>query len=107
MNRRPGKARLDYKIFDSTGEKVIKNIEQVEMEDLKKLKFEEQVIVEDINHTLSLYNLKDLGTESEVHEAVVMVSELSSKYRHLHVEIKLLDEENYTAAFPNYKNGSG
>ena len=62
MIPRSGKVRLDYKIFDSTGEKVIKNVEQFEMEELKKLKIEEQVIVEDIKHTLSLYNLEDLGT---------------------------------------------
>ena len=103
MIPRPGKIRIDYKVYNSTGEKVIKNVEQFEMEELKKLKIEEQVIVEDIKHTLSLYKLEDLGTESEVQEAVGMVSELSSKYRHLHVEIKNLDEENYPAAFPNYK----
>ena len=98
------KVRLDYKQLHTTGVRVPKIEIEAGMADLNKLKLDEEVIVEDIDHTLSLYALKDLTTESEVQEAVSMVSELSSKYRRLHVEIKNADKENYAVAFPNYQD---
>ena len=97
------KRRFEYKRYHKTGDKIDKVDVQPTMADMNKFKVEEEVIVEDINHTLSLYNLNDLGTESEVQEAVAIVSELSSKYRHLHVEMKNLDKENYAVAFPDYQ----
>ena len=96
--------RLDYKQLHTTGVRVPKMEIEAGMADLNKLKLDEEVIVEDINHTLTLYALNDLTTESEVQEAVSMVSELSSKYRRLHVEMKNADKENYAGAFPNYQD---
>lgn len=86
------KRRFEYKRYHTTGDNIDKVDVQFTMADMNKFKVEEEVIVEDINHTLSLYNLNDLGTESEVQEAVAIVSELSSKYRHLHVEMKKIHQ---------------
>ena len=56
---------------------------------------EELKILEDIEHTLKLYDLDQLDTVTEVTEGVDLVSKLSQNYRHLLVEIKITDEENY------------
>ena len=69
--------------------------------DLDKLVFEEKLVVEDINHTLDIYKLDDLLSESEVQEAVGIINDLSSRYRHVHVAISDLDE-NYDTNYPNH-----
>ena len=83
--------RLDYLTFHREGRKVPKEGREGEM-DLDKLVFEEKLLVEDINHTLDIYKLDDLLSESEVQEAVGIINVLSSRFRHVHVAISDLDE---------------
>ena len=52
--------RLDYKQLHTTGVRVPKMEIEAGMADLNKMKLDEEVIVEDINHTLTLYALNDL-----------------------------------------------
>ena len=65
-----------------------------------KMGVDEKVIVEDIEHSLDLYDLNELSTENEVVEAVSIISELSSRYRHLHVQLSLA--EGYEELYPEY-----
>ena len=92
--------RLDYLTFHREGRKVPKEGREGEM-DLDKLVFEEKLVVEDINHTLDIYKLDDLLSESEVQEAVGIINDLSSRFRHVHVAISDLDE-NYDTNYPNH-----
>ena len=66
MSSRP-KARFCYKTYHLKGEKVLKE-GGAEM-DLNTVVIEECKIMEDINHSLSLYVLAELVTEEEVKEA--------------------------------------
>ena len=91
MNTR-SKSRLDYKILHETGRKIVKEGGKAEM---GSKEIEELKILEDIEHTLKLYDLDQLDTVTEVTEGVDLVSKLSQNYRHLLVEIKITDEENY------------
>ena len=93
------KDRLDYKILNETGRKVLKEARGVEMGS-KEIELK---ILEDINHTLNLYDLNEVRTENEINEGVAMVSELSKIYRHLLVEIKISDEEFYEKNFLKYR----
>ena len=94
------KDRLDYKILNETGREVLKEGGKAEM---GSKEIEELKILEDINHTLNLYDLNDLGTEDEVNEGVVLVSNLSKTYRHLLVEIKISNEEIYDKNLLKYR----
>ena len=94
------KSRLDYLTYHRHGIKVVKEGGEAEM-DIDKIKFDEKLLVEDINHTLDVYKLDDLLTESEVQEAVGIVTDLSTQLRHIHVSLKDLDQ-NYATNYPNY-----
>ena len=69
--------------------------------DLDKIKFDEKLLVEDINHSLEVFKLAELNTEEEIREAVGIISDLSSKYRHLHVALKDLTDD-YVTNYPEY-----
>ena len=51
---------LDYKILNETGRKVLKEGGKAEM---GSKEIEELKILEDINHTLNLYDLNELGIQ--------------------------------------------
>ena len=94
------KVRLDYLIYHREGRKVSKEGGEAEM-DLDKIKFDEKLLVEDINHSLEVFKLAELNTEEEIREAVGIISDLSSKYRHLHVALKDLADD-YVTSYPEY-----
>ena len=101
MSSRP-KARFCYKTYHLKGEKVLKE-GGAEM-DLNTVVIEECKIMEDINHSLSLYVLAELVTEEEVKEAYGELLRLSQNYRHVHVELKALLAGKYDDKYPMYKN---
>ena len=74
MTSRP-KARLDYLILHREGRKVVKEGGKAEM-DLDKIKFDEKLLVEDINHNLEVLKLNELNTENEIHEAVGIIKRI-------------------------------
>ena len=86
------KDRLDYKILHETGRKIVKEGGEA---DMGSKEIEELKLREDIDHTLKLYDLDQLDTVNEVNEGVELVTQLSQNYRHLLVEIKVTDEQNY------------
>ena len=51
--------------------------------DLDKIKFDEKLLVEDINHNLEVLKLDELNTENEIHEAVGIITDLCSRFRHV------------------------
>ena len=69
--------------------------------DFRKLKFDEKLLVEVINHSLEVFKLDELNTEDEVQEAIGAISLLSSKFRHRHVAQEELDPD-YAAYYPDY-----
>ena len=50
--------------------------------------WKEQKIVKDIQYNVKLYDLAELYSEEEIKEAIVIISDLSRKYRHVHVELE-------------------
>ena len=95
MNTR-AKTRLNNQVLDDSGEKVAKNIPS-EMDDLR---LREAKIRDDLEHLFHVYDLKDLDTVDEVRDALRAVSDLSQKFRHVHVELKSLLADNYETEFP-------
>ena len=71
--------------------------------EIAQAKTEELKIVDDIIHNLKLYALDDLGSELEIKEGVGYISHLSEKYRHIHVELKLLAGNQYEKLYPAYE----
>ena len=69
--------------------------------DLDKIKFDEKLLVEDINHNLEVLKLDELNTENEIHEAVGVITDLCSRFRHVHVGLRELDE-NHATNYPEY-----
>ena len=88
MNTRK-KDRLDYKILQETGRKVvIPRRENVVMKMVEQEVLEQLKIVEDVSHSLNVYALDELSTEDELSDALGIMSGLSQNYRHIHVELK-------------------
>ena len=69
--------------------------------DLDKIKFDEKLLVEDINHNLEVLKLDELNTENEIHEAVGIITDLCSRFRHIHVGLRESDE-NHATNYPEY-----
>ena len=65
MTSRP-KARLDYLILHREGRKVVKEGGEAEM-DLGKIKFDKRLLV--FYHSLEVFKLVELNTESDIREA--------------------------------------
>ena len=74
------------------------------MEKLNNVVIEECKIMEDINHCLSLYVLKELHSEEEIKEALAEMLHLSQNFRHVHVELKALLGDKYNAKYPLYND---
>ena len=74
------------------------------MEKLNNVVIEECKIMEDINHCLSLYVLKELHSEEEIKEALAEMLHLSQNFRHVHVELKALLGDEYKAKYPLYSD---
>ena len=70
--------------------------------DPKKAKLEELKIVEDIKLNCDLYKLEDLFSEEEISEAIDIISNLFTSYRHFHVELKQLLGDDYEVKYPTY-----
>ena len=70
------------------------------MEKLNSVVIEECKTMEDINHSLSFYDLSDLHLEEEIQEGLEEVLRLSQKFRHVHVEIQALLGEDYNTKYP-------
>ena len=92
--------RIDYSIYNQTGEKVARKQSQSDMS-LKELELEELTIVDSLNFHLALYDLNDLTTVEECKGASNTVTEIYNKYRSVHVVLRkeLLD---YTEKYPNF-----
>ena len=97
------KARICYRTYHSTGEKVFLPESGANM-DLNNVVVEECKVMEDINHSLALYGLSELFSEEEVKEAYGELLQLSQKYRHVHVELKALLGNEYGEKYPLYQN---
>ena len=72
------------------------------MEKLNSVVIEECKTMEDINHSLSFYDLSELHLEEEIQEGLEEVLRLSQKFRHVHVEIQALLGEDYNTKYPLY-----
>ena len=105
MNTR-NTTRIDYEVYDDSGDKVPRNTESHAMEDvaiLAKLKVEELKVRADIDHLLEVNDLDDLDDVDEIVNAATDISEISQRFRHLHVDLGTLLVEDYATAYPDYK----
>ena len=93
------KRDVDYRILGRTGEKV--DIDR-KMEDIvREKRVMEMQLCDDIDEAFKLYALEDLETEDEISEGLVHMSELGKKYRHIHVELKvMLGDDAYATEYP-------
>ena len=94
--------RLDYLVFDRTGEKVQK-VDQ-EISKMGDLELTELKIREDIRHTLEIYSeVDEFETAGEIDEGVASINDLAKTYRHMHMELRsTLSEEEYGKKYGNY-----
>ena len=116
---RSAKPNLEYKTYHNTGKKVIKTSQNnLDLPDnqpggkvstyIDKMAWAEKSvlelqIVEDISESLLIFSVVDLDTENEVSEGLEVVSDLSQKYRHVHVELRtLMGEEAYAEKYGDY-----
>ena len=116
---RIAKPNLEYKTYHNTGDKVIKTSQNnLDLPDnqpggkvstyIDKMAWAEKSvlelqIVEDISESLLIFSVVDLDTEKEVSEGLEVVSDLSQKYRHVHVELRtLMGEEAYAEKYGDY-----
>ena len=116
---RIAKPNLEYKTYHNTGDKVIKTSQNnLDLPDnqpggkvstyIDKMAWAEKSvlelqIVEDISESLLIFSVVDLDTENEVSEGLEVVSDLSQKYRHVHVELRtLMGEEAYAEKYGDY-----
>ena len=105
MNTR-NTTRIDYEVYDDSGDKVPRNTESHAMDDvaiLAKLKVEELKVRADIDHLLEVNDLDDLDDVDEIVNAATDISEISQRFRHLHVDLGTLLVEDYATAYPDYK----
>ena len=118
---RSAKVNLDYKTFHETGRKEIKPSQNTDLNQtnsqpgdkvsayLGKMAWAEKSVLElqideDISESLLIFAAADLETEHEVSEGLEVISELSQKYRHVHVELKTLMGENaYAEKYGDYQ----
>ena len=96
------KVRFCYKTYHTTGEKVVRE-GKVDME-LNRVVIEECKIMEDVVHSLDLYELMGLESEEEIREGINAIQSVSQRYRHIQVELKnLLGDEEHDVKYPLYK----
>ena len=67
---------------------------------MEDLVFKEMTIVDDIDHSLELFNLQDLSSEDEIKDVIKIISELFKDYRHVHLKLKQILEEKYDESYP-------
>ena len=112
---RAAKLDIDYKIYHRTGEKVLKSssnppgitekvIEQpIDPGTLNEKIVSELIVAEDLKEFYLISALTDLETKEELVEGLEQISELSKKFRHMHVELKnLMGETDHAEKYPNY-----
>ena len=103
MSRRE-RVRLDYKVLHLTGQKVTK-LDSANMDEsvLKTLEIEALKNTEDVNHYFGVYAPEVLESVEEVNEAIDVLTNVSQKYRHIHVELKSVLGKNYNNKYPEYE----
>ena len=68
--------------------------------DAKRLEIQELQISDDLDDSFSLYDLEDLVSHTELTEGLVSIGSLGRQFRHVHIELKdVMDEEEYNAKY--------
>ena len=78
--------RINYKILHETGKKVIGR-EKWGTKMANPLVVEEAKIMEDLEHSLSIYSLEQLDTIEEIKEGTEALNNRRKIFRHIHVEL--------------------
>ena len=94
------KVRLDYKIFNNTGEKLARdNLDSSIMAEVNRLQLEERRIVRDFEDLVSDFDKTDI---EQVEEHISEVTRLFRKYRDVHDRLELELEEVYKDTYPKF-----
>ena len=83
-------ARLDYAELHKTGKRVYKQDLIMDDPEVAELKCRG-----DIDHTLSMFKVDELGTEEDAKEGLEEMDRLSRQFRHIHVDLQNKLAENY------------
>ena len=98
---RKTKLDIDYKIFNKTGEKVLKSRRSEKMA-LSEKKLKELKVRGDIQEIFDTCAGDDLETVDEITENLEEMNRLGKEYRHIHIELKSLMGDEYASAYANY-----
>ena len=98
------KIDIDYQIYDKTGERVLKSRNKI---DKKNTQIKVMQIKGDILEHFDLYAIDTLETADDLTESVDVILQLSTEFRHLHVELRGdLGDDDYITAYPNVEEFS-
>ena len=86
---------LDYSVLHRDGTRIQKS----KAMDPKNLEISEKQLRGDINENLNLYALQDLDTPDDVLEGLNIITDISKKFRHLHVELEEALDGQYQAQY--------
>ena len=68
--------------------------------DAKRLEIQELQISDDLDESFSLYDLEDLVSHTELTEGLVSIGSLGRQFRHVHIELKdVMDEQEYNTKY--------
>ena len=95
------KKRIDYKVFGSTGEKVLKsNITDMDDKKLKELQ-----VFDDIKNLQEVYPINELESSNDLIEYINSLQEYTTNYRHIHTDLKMsLGEDVYNNEYPQFND---
>ena len=97
------KIDFDYRVYNETGEKVPKDRSSVKMASpLEEKKLLELQIFDDIKYIYDTNVLDDIECVEDLDEVLREVSDLTKRFRHIHVELKYLLGEDYADAYPEF-----
>ena len=97
------KVDFDYRVYNETGVKVPKDRSSVKMASpLEEKKLLELQIFDDIKFIYDTNVLDDIDSVEYLDEVLSEVSDLTKRFRHIHVELKYLLGDGYADAYPEF-----
>ena len=100
---RKGKSDIDYRVYHNTGEKVsIDRTSEKMASPLEEKKLLELQIFDDIKYTYDTNLIAEIEGVEELGDLLIEISDLTKRFRHVHVELKLLLGEGYADAYPDF-----
>ena len=98
-----GKSDIDYRVYHNTGEKVsIDRTSEKMASPLEEKKLLELQIFDDIKYTYDTNLIAEIEGVEELGDLLIEISDLTKRFRHIHVELRFLLGEDYAPAYPEF-----